>query len=98
MRRHTLVFEGRHTYPTADPPSLPIPPAWIAGALCAQTDPEAFYPEKGGSTKDAKAICSMCAVRSQCLEYAMEMGERFGIFGGLSAHERRRLKAARRAA
>ncbi|MFC4222950.1 WhiB family transcriptional regulator [Lysinibacter cavernae] len=66
--------------------------AWQADALCAQTDPEAFFPEKGGSTRDAKKICSTCEVRSQCLDYALENDERFGIWGGLSERERRKLR------
>ena len=63
-----------------------------ADALCAQTDPEAFFPEKGGSTRDAKRICTTCDVRDQCLEYALQNDERFGIWGGLSERERRKLK------
>ena len=65
---------------------------WQEQALCAQTDPEAFFPEKGGSTREAKRICMACAVRHECLEYALENHERFGIWGGLSDRERRRLK------
>jgi WhiB family redox-sensing transcriptional regulator len=65
---------------------------WQEQALCAQTDPEAFFPEKGGSTREAKRICSGCEVRSECLEYALEHDERFGIWGGLSERERRRLR------
>nr|WP_283234660.1 WhiB family transcriptional regulator [Candidatus Protofrankia californiensis] len=68
------------------------PPEWQERALCAQTDPEAFFPEKGGSTREAKRICSGCEVRSQCLEYALEKDERFGIWGGMSERERRRLR------
>jgi WhiB family redox-sensing transcriptional regulator len=66
--------------------------AWQTDSLCAQTDPEAFFPEKGGSTRDAKKICSSCEVRAQCLEYALENDERFGIWGGLSERERRKLR------
>ncbi|RGE15867.1 WhiB family transcriptional regulator [Leucobacter sp. wl10] len=66
--------------------------AWQADALCAQTDPEAFFPEKGGSTREAKRICESCEVRSECLEYALEHDERFGIWGGLSERERRKLR------
>lgn len=66
--------------------------AWQADALCAQTDPEAFFPEKGGSTRDAKKVCSACTVRSECLEYALKNDERFGIWGGMSERERRRLR------
>lgn len=67
-------------------------PAWQDRALCAQTDPEAFFPEKGGSTREAKRVCRSCEVRAECLEYALEHDERFGIWGGLSERERRRLK------
>ena len=65
---------------------------WAERALCAQTDPEAFFPEKGGSTREAKKVCLGCDVRSECLEYALANDERFGIWGGLSERERRRLK------
>ncbi|PPF20374.1 sporulation protein [Rathayibacter sp. AY1A4] len=66
--------------------------SWQVDSLCAQTDPEAFFPEKGGSTRDAKKICTSCEVRAQCLEYALENDERFGIWGGLSERERRKLR------
>jgi WhiB family redox-sensing transcriptional regulator len=65
---------------------------WQERALCAQTDPEAFFPEKGGSTREAKRICMGCEVRDACLDYALAHDERFGIWGGLSERERRRLK------
>jgi len=71
---------------------------WRDDALCAQTDPEAFFPEKGGSVAAAKAICTSCDVRAECLEYALRNDERFGIWGGLSDRERRRLKAKWQAA
>lgn len=67
-------------------------PDWQERALCAQTDPEAFFPEKGGSTREAKRICSGCDVRAECLDYALAHDERFGIWGGLSERERRRLR------
>jgi WhiB family redox-sensing transcriptional regulator len=68
--------------------------SWQEQALCAQTDPEAFFPEKGGSTREAKRICVGCDVKGECLEYALGQDERFGIWGGLSERERRRLKRA----
>lgn len=88
-------------YPTADPFGEAIVALaeeegeeqdWQERALCAQTDPEAFFPEKGGSTRDAKRICTSCDVRGECLDYALENDERFGIWGGLSERERRKLK------
>ena len=65
---------------------------WQERALCAETDPEAFFPEKGGSTREAKKICTGCEVRNDCLEYVLANDERFGIWGGLSERERRRLR------
>jgi WhiB family redox-sensing transcriptional regulator len=70
-------------------------PDWQERALCSQTDPEAFFPEKGGSTREAKRICSRCEVKVECLEYALGHDERFGIWGGLSERERRGLKRER---
>jgi WhiB family transcriptional regulator, redox-sensing transcriptional regulator len=66
--------------------------SWQERALCAQTDPESFFPEKGGSTREAKRVCTGCDVKSECLMYALAHDERFGIWGGLSERERRRLK------
>jgi len=66
--------------------------SWQERALCAQTDPEAFFPEKGGSTREAKKVCQTCSVKAECLEYALAQDERFGIWGGLSERERRKLR------
>jgi WhiB family redox-sensing transcriptional regulator len=71
------------------------PLGWQERALCAQTDPEAFFPEKGGSTREAKRVCESCEVRTECLEYALAHDERFGIWGGFSERERRKLKHGR---
>lgn len=71
--------------------------AWMRDAICAQTDPEAFYPEKGGSTAEAKRVCMGCPVRRDCLEYALENNERYGIFGGKSERERRKIAKERAA-
>ncbi len=65
---------------------------WGDDAKCLQADPDTFFPEKGGSTREAKRICMQCQVRDECLDYALENDERFGIWGGLSERERRRLK------
>lgn len=67
---------------------------WQERALCARTDPEAFYPEKGGSSREAKRVCMSCEVRTECLDYALENDERWGIWGGLSERQRRRVKRA----
>jgi WhiB family redox-sensing transcriptional regulator len=66
-------------------------PAWMAEGLCAQVDPELFFPERGGSTREAKRVCRACPVQPECLAYALAHGERFGIWGATSERERRRL-------
>src|SRR5260370_28107786 len=63
---------------------------WQERALCAQTDPEAFFPEKGGSTREAKKACRAFDVRAECLESALSHHRRCGISGGPSQRERRR--------
>ena len=66
--------------------------SWQERSLCAQTDPEAFFPEKGGSTREAKKVSVGCDVRAECLEYALANDQRLGIWGGLSERERRTLR------
>jgi WhiB family redox-sensing transcriptional regulator len=78
------------------PPETPRD--WTLLADCQYTDPEAFFPEKGGSPREAKRVCRSCEVRAECLEYALENDERHGIWGGLSERERRRITATRRTA
>jgi WhiB family redox-sensing transcriptional regulator len=65
---------------------------WQERARCRDHDPEVFFPEKGGSSREAKRICSECPVRIECLNYALRRDERYGVWGGMSERERRRLK------
>lgn len=73
---------------------------WIGEALCAQVgsysqpdaDDEMFFPGKGGSVVAAKSVCRECPVAAECLQYALDHDERFGIWGGYTERERRRLK------
>lgn len=71
---------------------------WREAAICAQTDPEAYFPIKGGSTRPAKRVCAVCPVTTECLEDALAKDERYGVRGGLSARERRRLIKTRQQA
>ena len=65
----------------------------MAGARTLRTDrPRVVLPREGGSTREAKKVCLTCEVRGECLEYALMNDERFGIWGGLSERERRKLK------
>ena len=98
-RPHLSLVPGPGSAPVPSPWTdlAPVGDAsWRLEALCAETDPEAFFPEKGGSTRDAKRVCSGCSVRAECLEFALANDERFGIWGGLSERERRRLRLQQR--
>ena len=64
-------------------------------ANCLGVDPDLFFPERGASTREAKEVCRGCVVREDCLEFALANGEKFGIWGGLSERERRRIRRAR---
>lgn len=65
---------------------------WQEEAVCRQVDiGDMFFPEKGGSAAEAKRICAGCPVASECLEFALAKQERFGIWGGYTARERRRM-------
>ena len=73
---------------------------WRDQASCLDSDPELFFPV--GSTgpaliqiEDAKAVCRDCAVQEACLEWAIESGQNFGVWGALSEGERRNLKRRR---
>ena len=68
---------------------------WQDDANCLGVDPDFFFPERGASTREAKAVCAGCEVRADCLEYALVNGEKFGIWGGMSERERRRLRRQR---
>lgn len=75
---------------------LAIPPAvpaldWQDAGLCKETDPEMFFPERGASAAPALRVCAGCEVRAECLAYALDQGERFGVWGGMTERARRRL-------
>ena len=69
--------------------------AWQDYANCLGVDPDLFFPERGASTREAKEVCRGCVVREECLEFALQNGEKFGIWGGLSERERRRIRRQR---
>jgi WhiB family redox-sensing transcriptional regulator len=84
-----------------------VPPDWT-GANCLGKKPDGFFPERGTAqitARDAKRVCngenhgeSVCPLRGQCLEYALDSKERFGIWGGRSERERARIAKTRRVA
>lgn len=70
----------------------------MTDAACAGMDTNLFYPERGEDNAQAVAVCRDCPVREQCLDHAVRNGETYGVWGGLSGKQRRRLRRDRRAA
>lgn len=64
------------------------PSDWRAEALCAQVDPELFFPEQGFPSHHARAVCARCPVATECLDWALTHHERHGIWGGTTARQR----------
>ena len=69
--------------------------SWQDEANCLGVDPDLFFPERGASTREAKEVCQGCVVKDDCLEFALQNGEKFGIWGGMSERERRRIRRQR---
>jgi WhiB family redox-sensing transcriptional regulator len=72
---------------------------WRALSACRETDPELFFPlsPRGPGlvqTARAKVVCGRCEVLDQCLQFALSTGQEFGVWGGTSEDERRRLVRA----
>ena len=71
---------------------------WTQGALCAQIgDPDLWYPDKGGQTLDARALCRQCPVQQPCLEAALATDATWGTYGtwaGYTAHQRKQMRTA----
>lgn len=71
---------------------------WMQRGVCASADPDAWFPTTGMSAAPARAICNgaggrpPCPVRDQCLEWALGHDEGFGVWGGKSERQRRKLK------
>jgi WhiB family redox-sensing transcriptional regulator len=82
-------------YDTFHSSSDPGDHAWQDRANCLGVDPDLFFPERGASTREAKEVCRGCVAREECLEFALQNGEKFGIWGGLSERERRRVRRQR---
>jgi WhiB family redox-sensing transcriptional regulator len=74
--------------------------AWLARGACRDEDPELFFPLTSGGPSArqilaAKAVCARCAVRSECLHYALEDTLTYGVWGGTTEQERKSLRRAR---
>lgn len=100
MRKQKFASEAARgaiidTYGYVDPRA-----GWQLQGLCGQTDPDAFYPEKGMTAREQKKVCGNCEVRVQCLEAALaqDPGDDFGIWGGMTKDERQKIRNQRKQA
>lgn len=81
---------------TAPDMSVLLPPEWVKDASCADEDPETFYVETGDTQKAMRAriICMNCPVARECLSFALETGQEFGIWGGATKLDRVHIRKA----
>jgi WhiB family redox-sensing transcriptional regulator len=75
---------------------MAIAEIWNQQAACRGLDPEIFYPTSEDEAETAKSVCGQCAVRPACLEHALGLRERDGVWGGATEKERRRIIRQRR--
>ena len=92
-----MTTRWRYRQPS-DPGPFVKPEPWMTDASCQHYDRDMWFPSRGDNTARAIAICNDCPVRHQCLEYALEHGEHFGIWGGTTERGRRTIRRKRRAA
>lgn len=92
----TIRHIDRRTVDTTRPDTS----AWADQAACRGTDPDVFFPERGDRGQrpaaEARRLCASCPVRVECLDYAIQAKERWGIWGGLTATELRRARKLNR--
>ncbi len=93
----TYMISNRDSAPLD---ALPVPITeerpWVVFSACRDKDAALFFPETRGAEEKAVSICATCPVSVECLDYALEADIRFGVWGGLTEKQRRRL--ARRVA
>ncbi|MGL5826660.1 MAG: WhiB family transcriptional regulator [Nocardioides sp.] len=85
-----------HEQPPTQPPPLPVltdedtPMSWAGQALCAEVDPELFFPEKGGSSTAARRLCAACPVLDECRTWTQILDPRYGVWAGTTETDRRK--------
>ena len=74
-------------------PPHPTPPDfWQEAASCFGVDPDVFFPVSEEEAGPALAFCGVCRIREECLAWALKNGERYGVWGGTTEQQRRRLQ------
>jgi WhiB family redox-sensing transcriptional regulator len=72
-----------------------VRPAWMRDGLCLEHPEITWFPTDFSDVEPAKAVCARCAVRDECLDYALAERLDFGIWGGVGGRERRRMRLGR---
>jgi WhiB family redox-sensing transcriptional regulator len=70
--------------------------SWRTKGACRGLDPQIFFPLEDDEADQAKAVCRECAVQESCLEHALGVREKDGVWGGRTERERRRIIRQRR--
>ena len=82
--------------PLLDPLDSRASDAWMQNARCVGLDPSSFFPTECIGVESARRVCVDCAVRSECLAYALDHHISHGVWGGASERERQRMLRQRR--
>ena len=69
---------------------------WKLDGACRWVDPELFFPASDAEAEPARQVCAQCGVRQRCLQYAVEIRDFEGVWGGLTGPERRSLERRRK--
>ena len=80
-------------FPTLEAPILDERP-WAVYSACRDADAELFFAKTRANERAALAVCSTCPVVEECLEFALETRERFGVWGGTHERDRRKMLRA----
>lgn len=104
-RYHKARYERNRPRPNTDPSARLASQTWRAHAACAGTDPDLFYPVRPGGRgggparvahEHAISICRRCPVAYQCLWYALDHGEEYGVWGATTPDDRQALQRIRK--
>lgn len=101
MAESEIVYtpEGRRSEPEwSGTASLITPEPWMQDALCAEVDPDMFFPNRGDAEGAdlARDICSRCPVKAECLEFAIRTTQAHGVWGGKSPRQIADIRAKRK--
>jgi WhiB family redox-sensing transcriptional regulator len=68
--------------------------SWRVNAACKGAT-DVFFPERGGDHRRAQMVCASCPVSAECLEFALNTGQKEGVWAGLGVRQLRRLRRER---